>query len=170
MRFQISVATALLALVQSPVALAAQDSGYVATSALPVAGGHAIGAQLGLRVKFGDRKTAPAAEKIRLGIAAGPIISYRAQRSSLGYRQSQPSFAGLSLVPGRSLSLTLAGQPLATHYTALGAAEQGDGEGKKDRKGPSTLGWVAIGVAALVVVTVAAAAIALSDLCYECEN
>jgi hypothetical protein len=155
MRVKFPAACAVVALLFGQTAMAAQDSGFIMTSAPPIATGRAVGAQVGLTVKFGNRAVTPAPSKIRLGIAAGPIISYRDRTSTAGYRRSEPGFAGLSLNPGRSLTLTLAGQPLATHYTALAAAERGEDDNKKDHKGPSTLGWVAIGVGVTLVATLA---------------
>ncbi len=78
-------------------------------------------------------------------------------------RQIVSNVVGFAIKPGYSASATLAGQDIATRYTKLGAAEQ-DGDDKR-RKGPSTVGWIAIGVGAVVVVTVAAAAIAFANIC-----
>lgn len=160
MRVMFPAVCALTAMLVSQTAMAAQDSGYVMTGTPPIGTGRSIGAQLGLTIKFGDGNAVPESDKVRVDLAAGPLIHYR---TVSGFKRTQPNFVSLTLNPRRTLALTLAGQPLATHVTALGAAEREDDGDKKDRKGPSTLGWVAIGVGALVVGTLVVGYAALTD-------
>jgi hypothetical protein len=92
--------------------------------------------------------------RLRAGLTLAPTLH---SRTAAG--ESQLRFGeGIELgIAGRQpLRLTLAGQDLGR----LGAQE---GEQDEDRGGPSTLGWIAIGVGTLAVIVVGAAALCLAD-------
>lgn len=143
----------VLAVATAPFpALAARDPGLSHQStALRHNRVGGVGLEAGLTLKLGDRRAVRPAERLRIGVAAGPSVAARTS-----------SLAGLSINPGRSATFTLAGQPVARHLTRLGADEEGRDE-KKDGKGPSTLGWAAIGVGALVVAGGVTFALMLAD-------
>lgn len=111
-------------------------------------------AGLRLRVPMGG----PGAEQTpRFGLAFAPTTHSTSQSGATRMRVGEGLELGFS---GRQpLRLTLAGQDLRR----LGAARQ-DGEQDNDRHGgPSTFGWIAIGVGVAAVIVVGAAALCLSD-------
>ena len=92
--------------------------------------------------------------RLRAGLTLAPTLH---SRTAAG--ESQLRFGeGIELgITGRQpLRLTLAGQDLRL----LGAQ---DSEQDEDGDGPSTLGWIAIGVGTLAVIVVGAAALCLAD-------
>ena len=94
--------------------------------------------------------------RLRAGLTVAPTLH---SRTSAG--ESQLRFGEgleLGLVGRQPLRLTLAGQDLRR----LGAQE-GDQDEDEDGGGPSTLGWIAIGVGTLAVIVVGAAALCLAD-------
>ncbi len=133
---------------------AAQDSGpsYSAQPARSSVNG--VGAQASVTLKFGDRRTVRGSQRLALGIAAGPVVTVPVRGQA---RQGVTNLIGFTVRPGYVSSLQLAGQPIVTHYTRLGAAEaegQEGGEEPRRRKGPSTVGWVAIGLGVTAIAVV----------------
>ena len=162
------LAMAAVALVSGTTAQAAQDAGLSLQNYRSAAPQSGVGAQIGMAIKL-DRKSAVRdSERVQIGFAAGPVMAVQ-DRKTGAIRRGIGNMASFSLRPGYSSTLTLAGQPVMTRYTVLGAAENEKNEAqkpeKKNRKGPSTVGYIAIGVGVLVVATLAAAAIAFSNLC-----
>jgi hypothetical protein len=157
------VASAML--INAPL-LAAEDAGLTQAQASGRAAVRSgMGARATVNLRFGGKDVVRGSEKLRLGLQAGPVIQRENGRTLHGGALS------LSTAPGYDARLKLAGQDIAVYQTRLGAAEdakedgQNDQDGKKDKKGPSTLGWIGIGVGALVVVTLVAGAIALGNIC-----
>jgi hypothetical protein len=163
-------ALAMAATLATVPAQAATDMGLTlhSTGSRTVQSG--IGAQASITVQLGERRSVKRSERLKLGIAAGPVLAMRDARAIGGIRQAISGMAGLSIRPGHSAQFSLAGQPVYRHLTRLGAAEEAGDEAekteKKDGKGPSTLGWIGIGVGALVAVTLVAGAIVLAP-CLE---
>jgi len=114
------------------------------------------GAFAGARVRIpfgGDVRQ----RRIRAGLTLAPTL-----RTLGGDGASQLRIAeGLELgVTGREpVRLLLAGQDVRR----LGAAQQEEQEDDDRGGGPSTLGWIAIGLGAAIVIVVGAAAICASD-------
>jgi hypothetical protein len=145
-----TLAFAVLAIIATPPATAASDPRGLddaAGSRSLSQGG--FGAEIGMTIRFGDRSTVEDSERVRLGVAAGPILQMRNDTSRAGSRRVVSNAIGFTLKPGYSASATVAGQPVVTRYTELGAAER---QAKDDSDGPSTLGWIAIAAGATTVV------------------
>jgi hypothetical protein len=165
MRSLIFIAAAL-ALVSATNAQAAQDAGlgFQNYRSGGIQGG--VGAQLRVALKLDSKHAVRDSERMQIGFAAGPVMTVADAKSGL-VRRGISNMAGFSLRPGYSATLTLAGRPVVTRYTVLGADEQAKNEASKPenkgRKGPSTIGYVAIGAGALVIGTLAAFAIAFAS-------
>jgi hypothetical protein len=163
-------ATAALALVSGTTAQAAQDAGLSIQNYRSGALQSGVGAQLGMTLKLDSRRVVRDSERVQIGFAAGPVMMVPDAKTG-NIRRGISNMAGFSLRPGYSAKLTLAGQPVVTRYTVLGAAEEAKDEAskpeKKNRKGPSTVGWIAIGVGVVAVTTLAVGAIALADA-FDC--
>ena len=156
-----------LAFLSTTTAQAAQDAGLSVQNYRSAAPQSGVGAQLGVTLKLDSRRVVRDTERVQLGFSAGPVMAVQDARTGIT-RRGGGNLAGFSLRPGHSATLTLAGQPVFTSYTVLGAAEEAKDEAgkpeKKNRKGPSTIGYIAIGAGALVVGTFAAFAIALASV------
>lgn len=159
-----------LALVSGTTAQAAQDAGLSIQNYRSGGVQSGVGAQLGMTLKLDSKRVVRNSERVQLGFSAGPVMAVPDAKTGI-VRRGISNMAGFSLRPGYSATLTFAGQSVATHYTVLGADEQAKDDAnkpeKKDRKGPSTIGWIAIGVGAVVVITLTAGAIALADA-FDC--
>ena len=95
--------------------------------------------------------------RVRAGLAIAPAIQSRTAAGESRLRIGEGLELGLA-GPG-PVRLSLAGQDLRR----LGASAQ-DGQGADEGGGgPSTLGWIAIGVGVVAVIVVGAAALCLSD-------
>jgi hypothetical protein len=157
-------------------AFAATDPGLSSQGSANVFRQHGLGAQMQARIKLGAKKQVKASERVALGVAIGPRISSNSSSGRVGISTAQSSMIGFSLRPGYSAQLSFAGQPVVQHLTRRGAAEDNaNPEAKPDKKGPSTLGWIAIGFGALTVTSVTLAVISLRDDCLiaigpECNN
>ncbi len=145
---------AMGSLVAAPVS-AAEDFKYQPAGQRDATARTGFGAQASVRIKLGGKQQVRRSERVALGIAAGPAVSL--QRNGFTRTRVSPVL-GLTLKPGYETSFSLAGQRLATTYTKAGyALAQRDGKLPEGRRnGVSTLGWVGIGVGALVVLLVAA--------------
>ncbi len=166
----LTLTAAALALVWGTSAQAAQDAELSIQNYRSGGVQSGVGAQLGVTLKLDSKRAVRDSERVQIGFAAGPVMAVPDAKTGI-VRRGIGSMAGFSLRPGYSATLTLAGQSVATHYSVLGADEQAKDEAgkpeKKDRKGPSTIGWIAIGVGAVVVITLTAGAIALADA-FDC--
>ena len=98
--------------------------------------------------------------QIRAGFALAPTFGTRGINGESRLRIGE----GLELgITGRQpVRLLVAGQDVRRLGAAQGAERQ-EGQQNERRGGPSTLGWIAIGVGAAVVIVVGAAAICASD-------
>jgi hypothetical protein len=146
------IATAALTLVSGTTA---QDAGLSVQNYRSGSLQSGMGAQLGMTLKLDNTRTVRESERVQIGFAAGPVMVVPDAKTG-NVRRGIGNMAGFSLRPGHSATLMLAGQPVATRYTVLGAAEEAkDQESKpekKNRKGPSTVGYIAIGVGALLAI------------------
>jgi hypothetical protein len=160
-----TVAVATLALLSTTTAQAAHDAGLSMQNYRSGSLQSGVGAQLGMTLKLDSKRVVRDSERVQIGVAAGPAMMVPDAKTGI-VRRGIGNMAGFSLRPGHSATLMLAGQPVATRYTVLGAAEEAkDQESKpekKNRKGPSTVGYIAIGVGVLLVVGVIGA-VALAD-------
>jgi hypothetical protein len=160
-------ATAALALVSGTTAQAAQDARLSVQNYRSAAPQSGVGVQLGMTLKLDDKRAVRDSDRVQIGFAAGPVMAVPDVKTG-SIRHGISNMAGFRLRPGYSATLTLAGQPVATRYTVLGADEQKKDEAskpeKKNRKGPSTVGYIAIGVGVVFVVGIVASAIALNNL------
>ena len=161
---------AVTTLVSATTAEAAQDVGlnlqHYRNSGLK----SGIGAEIGVVVKLDNKHAVRESERVKIGFAVGPVMATSDAKAVGGVRRGISNMAGFSLRPGYSTTLALAGQSVATHYTVLGAAENEKDEAQKpekqNRKGPSALGYIAIGVGVILVAGAIAVAVdpPLSDL------
>jgi len=100
----------------------------------------------------------PQRRQVRAGFALAPTLGTRGMNGESRLRIGE----GLELgITGRQpVRLLIAGQDVRR----LGAAQRTDGqEGERRGGGPSTLGWIAIGVGTAVVVVIGAAALCVAD-------
>lgn len=143
--------------------MAALVAGQILTSATPcwaadltssqeVQGGAFGGVRL--RLPLGGR---PHDNRLRAGFAVAPTLSSRAQDGAVRTRIGEGLEFGYR--GGRSVSFSIAGHDLQPR--PLGAAQDNDGNHR--HRGPSTLGWIAIGVGAAVVIVIGAAVLCASD-------
>lgn len=140
--------TALLvaALTVSNVAYAAQDAGLDPNYGRNAGFQKGLGAHIGMTLKFGDPRVVNGSDKFALRMNAGPVLL-----RNTGQR-STPNLISASLSPGYKADVTFAGRILATNYTVAGLAEaKAKGLDGHNRLGVNTLGWIGIGVGALVV-------------------
>jgi hypothetical protein len=158
---------AALALVLGTSAQAAQDAGLSVQNYRSGGVQSGIGAQLGMTLKLDSKRTVRNSERVQIGFAAGPVMIVPDAKTGITQRGIN-NLAGFNLRPGYSTTLTLAGQPVAKHYTVLGADEQTKDEAskpeKKNRKGPSTVGYIAIGVGAALVTLLIAGVVLVDGL------
>ncbi len=158
----LTLTAATLALVWGATAQAAQDAGLSVQNYRSGGVQSGVGAQLGMTLKLDSKRVVRDSDRAQIGFAAGPVMAVQDARTGI-VRRGIGSMAGFSLRLGYSATLTFAGQPIATRYTVLGAAEEAGKPEKKNRKGPSTVGWIAIGVGVAVVGTLAVGYAALTD-------
>ena len=155
-----------LAFLSTTTAQAAQDAGLSVQNYRSAAPQSGVGAQLGVTLKLDSKRVVRNSERVQLGFSAGSVMAVQDARTGV-IRRGGGNLAGFSLRPGHSVTLTLAGKPVVKRYTVLGAAEEAEDETgkpeKKDRKGPSTVGWIAIGVGGLIAATLTAGVIALAS-------
>jgi hypothetical protein len=132
-----------------PGAAAAQAAELAATEA------PRTGAFGGLRVRL-PLDGRPGERRLRAGLTLAPTLTDRAADGALRRRIGEGLELGIS---GRGpVRLSIAGQDLRR----LGAA-QGEAEDEDEGGGPSTIGWIAIGVGAVLVLTVGAIALCMDD-------
>lgn len=114
-----------------------------------------MGAFAGVRLRVS--LDGPQAERgVRAGLALAPAV--RSQRSDGATRTQLGEGLELGVAPNRPVTLSLAG----TRVDRLGMAPNGSApEGR--RAGVSTLGWVAIGVGAAIVVGLGVGYLILDD-------
>ena len=116
----LTILLAIAALIGSTPIQAAHDTGLY----LPAAGlgqrGKGVGIAAGITIKFGPERVVKRNERIRLGIAAGPIFIIRDPRAANGQKRSEASLIGFEFKPGYSTSLNLSGRPVLARYTLLG--------------------------------------------------
>lgn len=155
-------AIVIAALLGSVPAHAATDMGLTLHDG-PALRGRAVGAQAGVTIKLGDRRVMRESEKVTLGIQAGPVLSVRDRSSINGGRRMVGNMLSLSLKPGYATSLSIAGHPLATEFTRLGAAEA-DEEGKPKKKQGTgdKIGWIAAVAGGVMVILIGVAVIGLA--------
>jgi hypothetical protein len=120
-----------------------------------------IGAFLGarLRVPFGGGRDN---RQVRAGLTLAPTTHMRGMDGAVRMRLGEGLELGIG--PNRPLELSLAG----TRIDRLGLAPGGTAPGGR-RAGVSTLGWIAIGVGAAIVVTAAAGYLWLEDA-LDCDS
>ena len=153
-----AVATAL-ALVSTTTAQAATDPGLSVQDSRSASLRTGLTAQFSMKLRLGGRGVVKPMEKLSLSASAGPVMS------RLNGTRSAPVMVSASVSPGYRTEFALAGQRVATRYTAAGLAEaRAQGLDMDDRKGVSTLGYVAIGAGVVVVATLIAGALIIHDI------
>ena len=149
--------------------IAALLSGQFLTAAAPAAGAELdrdaspqMGAFGGLRVRLpldGNVQQ----RQLRAGLALAPTLHSRAINGETRMRMGEGLEVG---VTGRHpVRVMLAGQDVRR----LGAAQQTEEEEEERGGGPSTLGWIAIGAGALILVTAVAGFIVVDDI-LDCDS
>lgn len=173
---RITSAILITALTGSSVAHAASDMGLTLHEGPRASASHGgMGAQASVTVRLGDRRIVRGSEKVTLGIAAGPMLAIPSRNAVSAQKSGVAGLAALSIKPGYSASLSIAGQPALQTYTRLGAADaeaQPDGTTKQKKKQSAgdKIAWVAAVAGGVMVVLIGVAAIALSTYCYECGD
>lgn len=145
--------------------IAALVSGQVLTSAAPAfAQSYApvrdmeTGAFGGVRVRipFGGNQREP----VRAGLAFAPTTRTDFQDGRVRTRFGEGVEFGFRT--NRPLSLSIAGRDLSSFRLNAAQGEQ-EQQQRRRRGGPSTVGWIAIGVGVSLLIFVAAVAICASD-------
>ena len=95
--------------------------------------------------------------QVRAGLAVAPSMHSRAMNGPS--RLAIGEGLELGIAGHRPVRLMLAGQDIRR----LGAAQDSEGEESEEHHGPSTLGWIAIGVGATAVILVGAVALCMED-------
>ena len=108
-----------------------------------------------LRIPFGGN----AREPVRAGIAFAPATRTDYQDGRIRTRFGEGVEFGYRT--GRPISMSIAGRDLSSFR--LNAAQGEQEQQRRRRGGPSTVGWIAIGVGVSLVIFVAAVAICASD-------
>jgi hypothetical protein len=108
-----------------------------------------------VRIPFGGSAREPA----RAGIAFAPTTRTDYQDGRIRTRFGEGLEFGYRT--GRPLALSVAGRDLSSFR--LNAAQGEQEQQRRRRGGPSTLGWIAIGVGVSLVIFVSAVAICASD-------
>ena len=134
------------------LASAAPASAADLTNAQEIQGGAFGGVQL--RIPLGG---APRAHRLRAGLTLAPTLRSRAATGEVRTRIGEGLEFGYRA--GHPVSFSIAGRDLQPRR--LGAAQDDDGNHR--RGGPSTLGWIAIGLGVAVVIVVGAAALCAAD-------
>jgi hypothetical protein len=135
---------ALVALLGAMPLHAAPDTGLVLHDTGIGQRNTGVGATVGIRIQLGPDRIVKKSERVKLGIAAGPVIVLPDPSADNGIRRGEASFIGIELKPGYTTSLNFAGRPIAVDYTQLGAAEKekdDDDEGKQSTG--DKIGWIA---------------------------
>ena len=121
-----------------------------------------MGAFGGLRVRLpldGDVQQ----RQLRAGLALAPTVHSLAINGEARMRMGEGLEVGIT---GRQpVRVMLAGQDVRR----LGAAQQTEDEEEERGGGPSTLGWIAIGAGALILVTAVAGFIVVDDI-LDCDS
>ena len=160
---------ALVALLGSTSLRAAEDTGLILPDNGIAQRGSGIGITAGIKIRLGSDRVVKRSERVKLGIAAGPVFVLPDPRSASGLQRSDPSFVGLELKPGYSTSLKMAGQPVLARYTALGAAEN-DKEDDEDKQSTfDKVAWVAAVAGVVAVVGIGGLMIYINDDDRCCE-
>ena len=142
--------------------IAALIVGQLLASAAPVSAAELTGSQeiqggafggMRLRVSLGGRAHD---QRIRAGFALAPTVSSRAQDGAVRTRIAEGLEFGYR--SGHRVSFSIAGLDLQQR---LGAAQ--DNDGNRRHRGPSTIGWIVIGVGVAAVIVIGAAVICASD-------
>lgn len=140
-------------------AQAAQDAGLHLHNSRDADIRNSVGGQLGMTLRLGSRQTVKGSDRFNIRMSAGPIAS----RSN--GKRSTASLLVFNLSPGYKTELAFGGHSLVTRYTQAGYAEaKARGLDGKDRKGVSTLGYIAIGAGVIATVVVVAGALVLADI------
>lgn len=155
----LTMVTAALALVSTATARAATDAGLTLQDNRSAGIRNGVGAQFAVKLRLGDGRTVKPSDRFTLRMSAGPVVSL------LNGTRSTPRMVSASLSPSYKAEVSLAGRSLATHYTAAGLAEaKARGIDVNNRKGVSTLGYIAIGVGVVATVVVIAGALVIADI------
>lgn len=160
MRNTISISAVVALLVAVP-SQAATDMGLTLQNApLSTSRSSGIGAQAAVTIRLGDRRTARASEKVTLGVQAGPVTLLQNRSTIGGQRRIMGNALSFSLKPSYATTLAIAGQPVATTLTRLGAAENEDDEKSEKKQGTGDkVAWVAVVAGGVMAGLVAAFAI-----------
>ena len=160
-------AAAALALISGTTAQAAQDAGLSIQNYRSGGVQSGVGAQFGMTLKLDSKRVVRDSERVQIGFAAGPMMAVQDAKTG-NIRRGISNMAGFSLRPGYSSTLTLAGQPIVTRYTVLGADEQAKDEAGKDqrkeRRGLSTVSVIAIVAGVVLIATLITGAALVDDL------
>ncbi len=154
MRKMLAVTACLGMMLSGPLS-AATDMGLTLHQGRgAIAPSGSLGVQMRGSIRLGGKKSARAMDRVTFGLNAGPVITTKSN-NALGHKSVVGNVANIQFKPGRSVTLSFAGQPMTAHYTQLGFADA-----QRDKRLPSgpkqnvsTLGWVGIGfgVAATVL-------------------
>lgn len=135
---------ALVALLTAAPLRAAPDTGLTLHDTGIGQRNTGVGATVGIRIQLGSSRVVKQQDRVKLGIAAGPVMVLPDPEAPNGVRRSQASFVGFDMRPGYSTSLNFAGQSIVTNYTRAGAAEKGeDDQGNDKQTTGDKIGWIA---------------------------
>ena len=103
-----------------------------------------LGVSASIRINLGPGRIVRKSERVKLGIAAGPVFVIPDADAVNGVKRGAASFADIELKPGYQTSVHLAGRPVIVDLTSLGAAEKGEDSEDGDRQNTGDkIAWVA---------------------------
>jgi hypothetical protein len=167
----ISHFAALAALLGTTPIHAAPDTGFTFHDTGIGQRGSGVGATVGLRIQLGSDRIVRKSDRVKIGLAAGPVFLLPDRAAHDGVRRGQASFVGIELKSGYSASLNFAGKPIATDYSQLGAAEKekdGDDDGKQSAG--DKIAWVAAVAGGVMVALFGAVIVHCSDSDNRCSD
>ena len=135
---------ALSFLVSGPVH-AATDTGLLLHDTGIGPRGSGVGVSAHIRIKLGGDRTVRKADRVKLGLSAGPMTVIPNIRAAGGITRSAPSLASFEFKPGYSATFNLAGQSLLVDRAPSHAAAD-ESEEERDAEEQSTgdkLAWIA---------------------------
>jgi len=142
---------AALAVLAPTAAEAAQDPGLTLHETHPGARRLGLGVQAAVSIPLGRGARAAAAERPTLSLRAGPSLTREGASVRVSERTRVAPLAELAVRPAHSTAWSLAGRPLAVSY-ATPALREAEATPDGPHSNISTVGWVAIGVGAALVV------------------
>jgi hypothetical protein len=160
MRKTIAILAASLFSVHSP-AVAATDSGLLLHDTGIGQRGSGVGISAQISIKLGGKRSVNRAERLKIGIAAGPVTVVPNVKMAGGFVRTAPLLVGFDFKPGFSTSLNFSGQKILLSNRSISATEESDQHDDDKQSNGDKIGWIAavaggVGLIVLGVLTIKA--------------